>query len=75
LVTCRRVLRRARQTRRDPAHWSTGETRLRRVAGKILKRNSLLAVCQMPDELFQPFAAAITPFVVIEKSVPHTVPP
>lgn len=38
---------------------------------KILKHNSLLAVCQMPDELFQPFAAATTSFVIIEKGVPH----
>lgn len=39
---------------------------------KILKHNSLLAVCQLPDELFQPFAAATTSFVVIEKGVPHS---
>jgi hypothetical protein len=38
---------------------------------KILKENSLLAVCQLPDELFQPFASATTSFVVIEKGVPH----
>ncbi len=38
---------------------------------KILKHNSLLAVCQLPNELFQPFAAATTSFVVIEKGVPH----
>jgi type I restriction enzyme M protein len=38
---------------------------------KILKHNSLLAVCQMPDELFQPFAAATTSFAIIEKGVPH----
>jgi hypothetical protein len=38
---------------------------------KILKHNSLLAVCQMPDELFQPFASATTSFAVIEKGVPH----
>ncbi len=38
---------------------------------KILRHNSLLAVCQMPNELFQPFAAATTSFVVIEKGVPH----
>ncbi len=39
---------------------------------RILKRNSLLAVCQLPDELFQPFASATTSFVVIEKGVPHS---
>lgn len=33
---------------------------------KILKHNSLLAICQMPDELFQPFAAATTSFALIE---------
>lgn len=38
----------------------------------ILAHNTLLAVCQLPDELFQPFAAATTAFVVIEKGVPHT---
>jgi type I restriction enzyme M protein len=38
---------------------------------RILKSNSLLAVCQLPDELFQPFASATTAFVVIEKGVPH----
>jgi hypothetical protein len=39
---------------------------------QILKHNSLLAVCQLPDELFQPFAAATTAFVILEKGVPHT---
>jgi type I restriction enzyme M protein len=38
----------------------------------ILESNSLLAVCQLPDELFQPFATATTAFVVIEKGVPHS---
>jgi type I restriction enzyme M protein len=38
---------------------------------KVLKSHSLLAVCQLPDELFQPFAASTTSFVVIEKGVPH----
>lgn len=38
---------------------------------KILSHHSLLAVCQLPDELFQPFASATTSFVVIEKGVPH----
>ena len=39
--------------------------------GDVLKHNSLLAVCQLPDELFQPFASATTTFAVIEKGVPH----
>jgi predicted RNA methylase len=38
----------------------------------ILDKNTLLAACQMPDELFQPFAAATTAFVVIEKGIPHS---
>ena len=37
----------------------------------VLKKHSLVAVCQLPDELFQPFAAATTSFVVLEKGVPH----
>ena len=37
----------------------------------ILADNTLLAVCQLPDELFQPFASATTAFAVIEKGVPH----
>lgn len=39
---------------------------------KILKENTLVAVCQLPDELFQPFAAATTSIVVLEKGVPHS---
>lgn len=38
---------------------------------KILRAHSLIAVCQLPDELFQPFASATTSFVVIEKGVAH----
>ena len=38
---------------------------------RILKDNSILAVCQLPDELFQPFASATTAFVLLEKGVPH----
>lgn len=37
----------------------------------ILEKNTLLAACQLPDELFQPFATATTAFVLIEKGVPH----
>ncbi len=39
---------------------------------KILRHHSLLAVCQLPDELFQPFASATTSFIVIEKGVAHS---
>lgn len=38
---------------------------------EVLRSNTLLAVCQLPDELFQPFAAANTAFALIEKGVPH----
>lgn len=38
---------------------------------RTLRHNSLLAVCQLPNELFQPFAAATTSVVVLEKGVPH----
>ncbi|MFN0277022.1 MAG: class I SAM-dependent DNA methyltransferase [Pyrinomonadaceae bacterium] len=38
---------------------------------KILANNTLQAVVQLPNELFQPFASATTAFVVIEKGVPH----
>lgn len=37
----------------------------------ILEHNTLHAVCQLPNELFQPFASATTAFVIIEKGVPH----
>lgn len=37
----------------------------------ILAKNTLVAVCQLPDELFQPFAAATTSFAVIDKGIPH----
>lgn len=37
----------------------------------ILSQNSLLAVCQMPDELFQPYASSTTSVVLLEKGVPH----
>ena len=38
---------------------------------EVLKSNTLLAVCQLPDELFQPFASANTAFALIEKGIPH----
>ena len=38
---------------------------------KVLERHSLLAVCQLPDELFQPFSSTTTSFILIEKGVPH----
>lgn len=38
---------------------------------RTLRKHSLLAVCQLPDELFQPFASVTTSFVVLEKGVPH----
>ena len=38
---------------------------------RILEKHSLLAVCHLPDELFQPFASVTTAFVVLEKGIPH----
>lgn len=38
---------------------------------RVLQNNSLLAVCQMPDELFQPFASSTTSVILLEKGVPH----
>lgn len=38
---------------------------------RLLRQNSLLAVCQLPDELFQPFAAATTSIVLVEKGRAH----
>ena len=38
---------------------------------RILAENSLVAVCQLPDELFQPFAAATTSVVILEKGRRH----
>ena len=37
----------------------------------VLAHHSLLAVCQMPDELFQPYASTTTSVLLIEKGVPH----
>lgn len=34
---------------------------------RILASNSLLAVCQLPDELFQPFASVTTSMILLEK--------
>lgn len=39
---------------------------------RILSHNTLVAVVQLPNELFQPFASATTAFCVIEKGVPHS---
>lgn len=38
---------------------------------RILRSNQLVAVVQLPDELFQPFAAATTSIVILEKGSPH----
>ncbi|MHA7261933.1 N-6 DNA methylase [Arthrobacter sp. TMN-37] len=38
---------------------------------KILHNHTLLAVIELPDELFQPYAAATTSIVILEKGVPH----
>jgi type I restriction-modification system DNA methylase subunit len=38
---------------------------------RLLKKNSLVAVFQLPDELFQPYAAATTSALVFEKGTPQ----
>lgn len=47
--------------KREFAEWRTS----------ILKDNTLSAVCELPDEEFQPFAAATTCVVVLKKGVKH----
>ena len=37
----------------------------------VLKNNTLVAACQLPSELFQPFCFGDTAFVVIEKGGAH----
>ena len=37
----------------------------------VLREHSLIGVCQLPDDLFQPFAAATTSIVLLEKGRPH----
>lgn len=37
----------------------------------VLRCSTLLGVCRLPDELFQPFASASTACVLIEKGVSH----
>lgn len=37
----------------------------------ILRKNTLLAVCELPDEVFQPFASTTTCVIMLEKGVPH----
>lgn len=38
---------------------------------KILENHSLEAVCQLPDELFQPYASTTTSIILLRKGVPH----
>lgn len=38
---------------------------------RILESHSLLAVCQLPDELFQPFASVTTSMILLEKGRAH----
>jgi len=38
---------------------------------RVLESNSLLAVCQLPDELFQPFASVTTSIILLEKGRTH----
>jgi hypothetical protein len=55
------ILKSSLLSKRDKGIWRSN----------ILAKHSLLAVCQLPDELFQPFASATTAFVVLEKGIPH----
>ena len=47
--------------KRDKSRWRSA----------LLKSNSLICVCQLPDDVFQPFASATTAFIVIDKGLPH----
>lgn len=38
---------------------------------KLLKNNTLLAVCELPDEVFQPYASTTTTVVLLESNIPH----
>ena len=38
---------------------------------RILDANTLLAVCQLPDELFEPFASVTTSMILLEKGRPN----
>ena len=40
---------------------------------RMLSRNTLIAICQLPDELFQPFASVTTSIVFLTKGRPHQV--
>jgi predicted RNA methylase len=55
------ILKASLLAKRDKGAWRSS----------VLKNNTLLAVCQLPDELFQPFASTNTAFAVLEKGVPH----
>ena len=37
----------------------------------ILSKNTLVAICQLPDELFEPFASVTTSIVFLTKGHPH----
>lgn len=38
----------------------------------VLKKHTLLAVIELPDETFQPYASTTTSVILIEKGVPHS---
>lgn len=40
--------------------------------GAVLKKHTLLAVVELPDEVFQPYASTTTSVILIEKGVPHS---
>ena len=39
---------------------------------RVLRSHTLVAVTQLPDELFQPYASSTTCVVMFEKGIPHT---
>jgi len=47
--------------KKDKQRWRDG----------LLTKNTLCGVIALPDELFQPFAAATTAILILEKGVPH----
>jgi type I restriction enzyme M protein len=38
---------------------------------ELLSKHTLLAVCELPDEVFQPYASTTTTVVLLENNVPH----
>lgn len=45
--------------------------KLKQWRSKVLEENTLLAVVQLPDDLFQPYAATTTSVILLKRGVPH----